>query len=73
MVDDKYGAPADCLLPCLFNLMAAAGLLFMTRNNIALITVAAVGIAGMIIMTAVSTLCILIMWRRNPRARDAVA
>ena len=47
VVDDKWGTPSAFLLLCAFNLMAVFGLLFMTRNNIPLLAVAAVGIAGM--------------------------
>lgn len=131
VADDKWGTPAAYLLLCVFNLMAAVALLFMTQNNIALIAVAAVGIAGMtgglqniqpsivsyiygrrnfralngwlyafesvlsafglfymsaildatgslhkaytgmILMTVISAVLILVLWKRNPRARDA--
>ena len=133
VVDDKWGTPSAFLLLCAFNLMAIFGLLFMTRNNIPLLAVAAVGIAGMTgglqniqpsivsyiygrrnfsalngwlyafesifssfglsymsiimdttgslnaaywgmaIMTALSAVFIVFLWKRNPQARDTLA
>lgn len=131
IVDDKFGTPAAFLLVCCFNLMAVAALLLMTKDNIALIVCAALGIAGMtgglqniqpsiisyiygrdsfgavngwlysfesvlsafgviymsaildrtgmldaayvgmIAMTAVAAVCVLLLWKRNPRPHDA--
>lgn len=133
VVDDKWGTPAAFLLLCVFNFMAVFGLLFMTQNNIALLVIAAVGIAGMTgglqniqpsivsyiygrrnfsalngwlyafesilsafglsymslimdstgglttaywgmaAMTAISAVFILLLWKRNPKAKDAGA
>lgn len=133
VVDDKWGTPAAFLLLCVFNFMAVFGLLFMTQNNIVMLVIAAVGIAGMTgglqniqpsivsyiygrrnfsalngwlyafesvlsafglsymsiimdstgglttaywgmaVMTAVSTVFILLLWKLNPAAKDAGA
>ena len=46
-IDDKFGTITACILLAFFFLMVILGLLFMTANNIPLMVVAALGVAGM--------------------------